>query len=91
MSFYQSPLEQIADERVAGGLGGRWYGVYPALVTDIKDPDGQGRVKVALPWSPDAKSESYEVWARIATMMGGGNRGTWFIPDVDDEVLIAFE
>ena len=34
-------------------LGGRWYGVYPALVTDIKDPDGQGRVKVTLPWSPD--------------------------------------
>ena len=39
------------DERVPSGLGGRWYGVYPALVTDIKDPDGQGRVKVTLPWS----------------------------------------
>lgn len=85
------PFEQIADERMAAGLGGRWYGVYPALVTDIKDPDGQGRVKVSLPWSPDSKSESYEAWARLATLMGGKRRGSWFIPDVDDEVLIAFE
>jgi uncharacterized protein involved in type VI secretion and phage assembly len=46
---------------------------------------------VSLPWSPDTKSDSYEVWARIATLMGGGNRGSWFIPDVNDEVLIAFE
>lgn len=81
----------IACERVPGGLGGRWYGVYPALVIDIKDPDNQGRVKVMLPWSPDTGSSRYEAWARLATMMGGNNRGTWFIPDVNDEVLIVFE
>jgi uncharacterized protein involved in type VI secretion and phage assembly len=69
----------------------RWYGVHPARVTDIKDPDGQGRVKVALPWAPDADSGTYEVWARLATMMGGADRGTWFIPDPEDEVLVAFE
>lgn len=69
----------------------RWYGVYPALVTDLKDPDGQGRVKVTLPWAPDAGSAKYEAWARLATLMAGKNRGTWFIPDRDDEVLVAFE
>jgi uncharacterized protein involved in type VI secretion and phage assembly len=69
----------------------RWYGVYPALVSDIKDPDGQGRVKVQLPWSPDADGGSYEAWARLATLMGGSSRGTWFVPDVNDEVLVAFE
>ena len=68
-----------------------WYGVYPALVTDIKDPDGQGRVKVSLPWSPDTASSKYEAWARLSTLMGGKNRGTWFVPDVNDEVLVAFE
>ena len=68
----------------------RLYGVYPALVADINDPDGQGRVKVRLPWLPD-DSGGYSVWARIATLMAGNNRGTWFIPDVDDEVLVAFE
>jgi len=68
----------------------RLYGVYPALVADINDPDGQGRVKIRLPWLPDDDG-GFSVWARIATLMAGNNRGTWFIPDVDDEVLVAFE
>jgi len=68
-----------------------WYGVYPALVSDVKDPESLGRVKVTLPWSPDNGGERYEVWARVATLMGGGNRGSWFIPDVNDEVLVVFE
>jgi uncharacterized protein involved in type VI secretion and phage assembly len=81
----------FVDSRVPGGLGGRWYGVFPATVTDVKDADGMGRVKVALPWSPDTGSDKYEAWARVATLMGGNNRGSWFIPDVNDEVLISFE
>jgi uncharacterized protein involved in type VI secretion and phage assembly len=68
-----------------------WYGLYPALVSDIKDPDGQGRVKVRLPWAPDTGSGSYEAWARLATMMAGSNRGSWFVPDQNDEVLVGFE
>jgi uncharacterized protein involved in type VI secretion and phage assembly len=89
--FEQLSLETIIDARVPTGLGGRWYGVYPALVSDIKDPDGRGRVKITLPWSPDPKGERYEAWARIATLMGGNKRGSWFIPDVNDEVLVTFE
>lgn len=69
----------------------RWYGVYPALVNDIKDPDGQGRVQITLPWAPDTDGGAYEAWARLATMMAGSNRGSWFVPDVNDEVLVAFE
>src|SRR5919108_1950401 len=84
-------IEAMLNARVPAGLGGHWYGVYPALVSDIKDPDGQGRVKVTLPWSPDTGSGRYEAWARLATFMGGANRGSWFIPDVNDEVLVAFE
>ncbi|GAB4525718.1 MAG: phage baseplate assembly protein V [Anaerolineae bacterium] len=78
-------------ERAATGPGGRFYGAYPALVVDVQDPDSQGRVKIRLPWSPDTGQSGYEVWARLATMMAGNNRGTWFIPDVDDEVLVMFE
>jgi len=78
-------------ERLPMGWGGRWYGVFPAQVLDIKDPDSQGRVKITLPWSPDAKGGRYEAWARLATLFGGNNRGSWFIPDVGDEVLVAFE
>lgn len=69
----------------------RYYGVFPAQVTDISDPDRQGRVKVTLPWSPDNSGAGYDVWARMATLMAGNNRGSWFIPDVNDEVLIVFE
>jgi len=68
----------------------RLYGVYQALVDDIKDPDGLGRVKVTLPWMPDSDGGQYAQWARIATLMAGSNRGSWFIPDVGDEVLVAF-
>jgi uncharacterized protein involved in type VI secretion and phage assembly len=79
-------------ERLADGWGGRWYGVAPAIVTDISDPDGQGRVKLRLPWSPDGGGgQGYEAWARITTLFAGNNRGSWFIPDVGDEVLVAFE
>lgn len=92
MSLVDLPaFEQQLNERMPTGWGGRWYGVLPALVVDIKDPDSQGRVKVSLPWSPDAKGASYEAWARLATMFAGNNRGSWFIPDVNDEVLLAFE
>jgi uncharacterized protein involved in type VI secretion and phage assembly len=91
MVLEKKPLEHIVLARQMEGLGGRWYGVFPATVKDISDPDGQGRVKISLPWVPDADNGSYEVWARLATMMAGNNRGTWFIPDVDDEVLVGFE
>lgn len=85
------PMEAVLQGRLASGLGGRWYGVYPALVSDIQDPDGQGRVKVKLPWSPDPDGGVYEVWARLATFMAGNDRGSWFVPDTEDEVLVAFE
>jgi uncharacterized protein involved in type VI secretion and phage assembly len=86
-----SPLDLLLQSGAYSAPGGRWFGIYPALVSDIKDPDGTGRVKVTLPWSPDTGSDRYEMWARLATLMGGNNRGSWFIPDVNDEVLVAFE
>lgn len=78
-------------ERAATGPGGLFYGVYPALVTDNQDPESQGRVRIKLPWLPDSGDSAYETWARLATMMAGNNRGSWFLPDVNDEVLVAFE
>jgi uncharacterized protein involved in type VI secretion and phage assembly len=89
--FDCSTFEAMTEARLAAGLGGRWYGVFPATVTDIKDPDGIGRVKVTLPWSSDTGSDRYEAWARVATLFAGNNRGSWFVPDVDDEVLVSFE
>lgn len=63
-------------------------GVAIAIVTNNQDPEGQARVKVKYPWR-DSEDESF--WARIATPMAGGERGAYFLPEVGDEVLIAFE
>lgn len=81
----------LIDQREQAVERKRLYGVYPAQVTDIKDPDSQGRVKVRLPWTPDGGGAGYEVWARLVTLMAGAQRGTWFIPDPGDEVLVLFE
>jgi uncharacterized protein involved in type VI secretion and phage assembly len=77
-------------DRTPTGWGGLFYGAYPGIVTDVMDPDGQGRVKVHLPWTPDPSGDEYVAWARLATLMAGKNRGSWFIPDVGDEVLVIF-
>jgi len=84
-------FQELLEARVSRGYGGLFYGVYSALVTDIVDPDGQGRVRIRLPWSPDSEGSDYQAWARLATLMAGDNRGSWFIPDTGDEVLVAFE
>jgi uncharacterized protein involved in type VI secretion and phage assembly len=64
------------------------HGVVPAKVVKVDDPDGMGRVLVSLKWLP-GKNESF--WAPVATLMSGGGRGSWFMPEKDDEVLVAFE
>jgi uncharacterized protein involved in type VI secretion and phage assembly len=83
--------DDAVDRRQARGFGGHFYGVYPATVVSITDPADQGRVRVELPWAPDTGDSRYEAWARLATMMAGADRGSWFVPDVGDEVLVAFE
>jgi uncharacterized protein involved in type VI secretion and phage assembly len=65
-------------------------GVYSASVLDNIDPDGLARVRLRVSALADTTGGS-EMWARVATMMAGRNRGTWFMPDVGDEVLVAFE
>ncbi len=66
----------------------RLFGVAIGTVSNINDPDGLGRVKVLLPWMADAVESD---WARVATPMAGPERGIYFLPDVNDEVLVAFE
>ncbi|WP_332979271.1 phage baseplate assembly protein V [Microcoleus sp. A003_D6] len=66
----------------------RFYGVTVGIVTNNKDEEGLGRVKVKFPWLSET-DESY--WARVLTPMAGKQRGLYFLPEVDDEVLVAFE
>src|SRR5258706_9873032 len=90
-TFDNSPVDLLLRAGAYSAPGGKWFGIYPALVSDIKDPGGTGRVKITLPWSPDSGSDRYEMAARLATLMRGNNRGSCFVPDGTDEGLIAFE
>jgi uncharacterized protein involved in type VI secretion and phage assembly len=83
-------LAELLDrnELTPSDASGRIYGVAVGVVTDNKDPDSLGRVKVKLPWLPD---DTESAWARVVTFNAGKDRGAVFLPEVDDEVLIAFE
>jgi phage baseplate assembly protein V len=59
--------------------------VYTGVVVTSRDPRGLGRVKVSVPAFEE------ERWARRASPAAGDRRGTWFVPDAGDEVLVAFE
>ncbi|MCO5382511.1 MAG: phage baseplate assembly protein V [Methanosarcina barkeri] len=65
-------------------------GVVLALVKSTKDPDGLGRVQITFPWRGKEEDEELH-WARLATLMGGNGRGMVFYPEIEDEVLVAFE
>jgi uncharacterized protein involved in type VI secretion and phage assembly len=66
----------------------RFFGVVVGIVTNVDDPDDLGRVKVKFPWLADDQ-ESY--WARISNLLAGNGYGSWFLPAVGTEVLVAFE
>lgn len=59
-----------------------------AVVTDNKDPSKLGRVKVKI---PILSEKDTTFWAPIVMMGAGKNRGWFFIPEKDDEVLVLFE
>ncbi|MFJ6636269.1 VgrG-related protein [Streptomyces sp. NPDC091376] len=68
--------------------GGRIRGTMCGIVTNVADPVHQGRVKVMLPLlSPTYESD----WARVVQFGAGKNSGALFLPEVGDEVLVAFE
>ncbi len=77
-------VEQSAQP--AGERGG--LGVAIALVTNNKDPESRARVKVKFPWlADDVESD----WARVVGIGAGADRGWYCLPEVNDEVLVAFE
>jgi phage baseplate assembly protein V len=66
----------------------RFYGVVEGLVTDVNDKDGkEGRVKVQFPWFDDQMETE---WCRVRQFYAGNGYGAFFVPEVGDEVLVAF-
>ena len=64
--------------------GAVWIGV----VADVDDPDGEGKVRLYFPWLNESTLSD---WAPIAAPMAGPDYGTWFVPEVGNEAVCAFE
>lgn len=71
----------------AGGLLAAVNGLQIGIVTSLEDPDGEDRIRVRLPLVSDAEDGT---WARLATLDAGSERGTYFRPEIDDEVIVGF-
>ena len=64
---------------------GQIHGVTVAIV---RERNGQGQVKLEYPWLDDTLRSD---WAPVASVMAGPGRGLFFMPEIDDQVLVAFQ
>jgi Rhs element Vgr protein len=72
----------------AAGLNAAVYGLQTGVVTQLEsDPDGEDRILVKL---PVVDNEVQGTWARISTLDAGSNRGSFFRPEIGDEVIVGF-
>ncbi len=63
-------------------------GVVVGIVKSFEDPESEGRIQLQFPWLSDTQ-RSY--WAPVAAFHAGKGRGAFFMPELGDEVLVAFE
>ena len=66
----------------------RFPGVVIGIVKSLDDSEGEGRIQVEFPWLGESQRSA---WAPVAAPMAGNGRGVFFMPELDDEVLVAFE
>lgn len=72
-------------------LRARHFGLYPAIVTDLVDPDGLGRVQVRLPWLGTEGDEAVRAWATLLSPYADNDQGLRILPEVDSQVVVGFE
>lgn len=84
----ESIIDVLSQGRDREAQASKIHGFVVGIVTNNKDPEKLGRIKVKFPWLSD-EVESW--WARLCYPMGGPQRGQWWIPEIDDEVLVGFE
>jgi uncharacterized protein involved in type VI secretion and phage assembly len=79
----------VSPER-ASQSDGRFFGVYPAIVTDIVDPDRLGRIEVKFPWL-GGSGDQVRAWATLLTPYADDDQGFVAFPALDTQVVVAFE
>jgi len=67
-----------------------YFGLYPALVADIVDPEHLGRVQVRFPWLGEA-GQDVRAWATLLSPYADNDQGLLALPEVDSQVVVGFE
>lgn len=68
-----------------------YFGVYPAIVTALVDPDSLGRVQVRFPWLGTTGDQDVRAWATLCTPYADDGQGFLVLPEVESQVVVAFE
>ncbi|MDO8951516.1 MAG: type VI secretion system tip protein VgrG, partial [Draconibacterium sp.] len=72
----------------ASGLLAAVNGLQVGIVTQLEsDPNGENRILVRL---PIIDTSEQGIWARVSTLDAGDNRGSFFLPEISDEVIVGF-
>lgn len=88
MSPDWAPERHRESAEIASGLMPGVTGLQIGLVTRLDgDPAGQNRIQVTL---PALKDDDGGVWARLASAYGSDNIGAFFVPEIDDEVIVGY-
>jgi uncharacterized protein involved in type VI secretion and phage assembly len=87
-----NPIQQATEP--SPGPYQKWFGVYPGVVVETRD-DRPGWVKVQLQWAlPDnfggKKASGIILWARLGSPYAGSGTGVFFLPEIGDEIIVAF-
>ncbi|MBQ9395155.1 MAG: hypothetical protein IJU23_06505 [Proteobacteria bacterium] len=93
--------EMLNESHQGRSSSARMQGGMIAKVVDNVDPEDRYRVRVSYPWLADlytkgttsdgSESKVQSHWARITTMMTGSDFGSFWLPEIDDEVFVEFE
>lgn len=75
----------------ADGEARRYFGLYPAIVTDIVDSDGLGRIQVKFPWFGQQGSDDVRSWATLLSPYADDQQGLEVLPEVGSQVVVGFE
>jgi len=73
------------------GEGPRYFGLYPAIVTNIVDSENLGRIEVKLPWLGESSDGDVRAWATLLTPYADDGQGLFVLPAVETQVVVAFE
>jgi uncharacterized protein involved in type VI secretion and phage assembly len=81
----------MSDMNHIDGSRQSYFGLYPAVVTNLVDEESLGRIEVRFPWLGTDGDNDVRAWATLLSPYADENQGLQFLPEVDSQVVVAFE